>query len=528
MSDSSPRLARSAGVFGLATMASRVLGLVRDQVLTYYFGASDAADAYRVAFRVPNLLRDLFAEGAMSAAFVPTFTRTLTNDGRERSWRLANSVLNALILVTTVLVLAGIVFAPQIMRFFAAEYATVPGKMELTVQLARVMMPFLLLVALAAVLMGMLNALGHFFIPALSPAMFNVATIVLAVVGIPLAPSFGIQPIMLVAFSTLVGGLGQLALQWRPLRQEGFRYRPVLDARDPGLRQILFLMGPGTLGLAATQINVFVNTVLATGQGTGAVTWLDLAFRLMYLPIGLFGVSVAAAATPAISRLAAKDDVPGMRRTVASAIALMLSLNVPATVGLIVLAQPIVALIFQHGSFSAADTAATAAALQFYALGLIGYSIVRIVSPTFYALHMSRVPVAASMGSVAVNVALNIGLVQMIGYRGLALGTSLTALLNAAIQLWMLGRQLHGVELRRLLSSFTRILVAALLMGATAWFVERELHQLLPGMSVPIQAMRVGAAIAAGLAALAAAAHVFKVPEFAEAQGMVLRKLRRR
>jgi putative peptidoglycan lipid II flippase len=526
MSEPSPRLARSAGVFGLATMASRILGLVRDVVLAFYFGATDAADAFRVAFRVPNLLRDLFAEGAMSAAFVPTFTRTLTTDGRASAWRLASSVINALVLVTGLLVLAGIVFAPELVGLFAGNFAEVPGKLSLTIYLTRVMMPFLTLVALAAVLMGMLNSLGHFFVPALSPAMFNVATIAIAVVGIPLAPALGIEPIVLVAISTLVGGLGQLALQWRPLLREGFQYRPVLDVRDRGLRQILFLMGPGTLGLAATQINVFVNTVLATGQGTGAVTWLDLAFRLMYLPIGVFGVSIAAAATPAVSRMAAAANLAGMRSTVAQAIALMLSLNVPATVGLIVLARPIVELIFQRGNFSAADTDATAAALQFYALGLVGYSVVRIVSPTFYALDMSRVPVVASVGSVVANVLLNVSLVQVMGYRGLALGTSVTALLNAGVQLGLLRRELHGVELPRLLSAFARILIAALMMGAAAWLAERGLHQVLPGDATLVQAIRVGVAIATGLVVLAGAAHLLGIPEFADARGMVMRRLR--
>ncbi len=526
MPESAPRLARSAGVFGLATMTSRVLGLVRDQVLAYYFGASDAADAYRVAFRVPNLLRDLFAEGAMSAAFVPTFTRTLTNDGRERAWRLANSVLNTLMIVTGGLVILGVVFAPQLVNLFASDYSAIPGKLPLTVYLTRLMMPFLTLVAMAAVLMGMLNSLGHFFVPALSPAMFNVATIAITVVGIPLAPSLGIEPIVLVALSTLVGGLGQLALQWWPLRAERFRYRPVLDLYDPGLRQILFLMGPGTIGLAATQINVFVNTILATSEGTGAVTWLDLAFRLMYLPIGLFGVSIAAAATPAVSRLAAKNDVEGMRSTVASAIALMLSLNVPATLGLIVLAQPIVALIFEHGSFSPEDTAATAAVLQLYAVGLVGYSIVRIVSPTFYALHLSHIPVAISMSSVVANVALNVALVNVIGYRGLALGTSLTALLNAAAQLWMLRTHLNGIEGRRIASAFARILIAAAAMAVTAWLVERSLRHSLPGHSIIAEAVRVGLAIAAGLGVLALAAHLLRLPEFADARAMVMRRLR--
>ncbi|MSO35206.1 MAG: murein biosynthesis integral membrane protein MurJ, partial [Acidobacteria bacterium] len=287
MPDSPPRLARSAGVFGLATITSRILGLVRDQVITYYFGAGNAADAFRVAGRIPNLVRDLFAEGAMSAAFVPTFTRQLTLHGRDRAWTLASSVINALVLVTGLLVLAGIVFAEPLVRTFAAEFSAVPGKLELTVHLTRIMLPFLTLVAVAAALMGMLNSLGHFFIPALSPAIFNVAVVIISVAFIPLAPSLGVAPITMVAIGTLIGGLGQLAIQWPPLRREGFRYRPIIAVRDEGLHRVLLLMGPGTLGMAATQINVLVNTVLATGEGTGAVTFLDLAFRLMYLPIGL-------------------------------------------------------------------------------------------------------------------------------------------------------------------------------------------------------------------------------------------------
>src|SRR4030095_15945524 len=230
-----------------------------------------------------NLVRDLFAEGAMSAAFVPTFTRLLTLEGRERSWRLASAVINALLLVTGVIVVIGIVFAAPLVRLFAAEFADVPGKIELTIYLARIVFPFLTLVAVAAVFMGMLNSLGHFFIPALSPAMFNVAGIAMALALIPLAPRLGVQPITIVAIATIVGGLGQLAIQWPPLRKEGFRYRPVLDPQDEGLRRALLLIGPGTLGMAATQINVFVNTQLATGEGTGAVSWLDFAFRLMYL-----------------------------------------------------------------------------------------------------------------------------------------------------------------------------------------------------------------------------------------------------
>ena len=527
MPESHQRLARSAGVFGLATITSRILGLVRDQVLAYYFGAGNAMDAFRVAFRVPNLVRDLFAEGAMSAAFVPTFTRLLTLQGRDRAWHLASSVINALLLVTTLIVILAIVFAEPLVHAFAAEFADVPGKLELTVRLARIVSPFLILVAVAAALMGMLNSLGHFFIPALSPAMFNVSSIVMAVAFIPFADRLGVQPITIVAIGTLLGGLAQLAIQWPPLRKEGFRYQPVLDARDEGLRQVLLLMGPGTIGMAATQINVFVNTVLATREGTGAVSWLDYAFRLMYLPIGLFGVSIATAATPAVSRLAAEADLARIRSTIAHAIGLMLLLNLPATVGLIVLAKPIVSVIFERGRFTAADTEATAAALQFYAIGLVGYSIVRIVSPTFYALRRSRLPVFASVGSVVVNIILNVWLVRVLGFRGLALGTSLTALLNAVAQLWLLRREIDGIEGRQIADSLARVAAASLVMTASVWGADVALVSVWPGNEFGVQLIRLAIAIGVGLLTLAVSAHILRIPEFGEARNLVWSRVKR-
>jgi putative peptidoglycan lipid II flippase len=379
-------LARYAGVTGVATLASRLLGLARDQVLAWFFGAGNEMDAFVVAFRVPNLVRDLFAEGAMSAAFVPTFTRQLTLKGKAEAWRLANNVLTALLLSTGALVVLGIAFARPLVDMYAGDFASVPGKLELTVRLTRVMLPFLTMVAVAAAVMGMLNSLHHYFVPALSPAMFNIATIVGAFVLIPMMPPLGLPPIMAIAFAALAGGLGQIAIQWPSLRREGFRYAPVFDLRDPVLRQVLILMGPGTIGLAATQVNLFVNTLLATSQGTGAASWLTYAFRLMYLPIGLFGVSIGTAVLPAVSRHAAVGDTAGIRHTVSRGLGMMLMLNIPATIGLFVLATPIVQLLFERGRFLPADTAATAAAARFYAIGLAGYSAVRIASPTFYAI----------------------------------------------------------------------------------------------------------------------------------------------
>jgi putative peptidoglycan lipid II flippase len=508
-------------------MTSRVLGVVREQVLAAYFGAGNAMDAFNVAFRIPNLVRDLFAEGAMSAAFVPTFTRRLTQEGKESAWRLGHNVITALIVITTALVVLGIVFAEPLVRLFAGDYADVPGKLELTVFLTRIMLPFLTLVALAAAFMGMLNALHRFFIPALSPAMFNVGTIVCAVVLVPLMPQWGLPGVAAVAIGAVVGGFLQAATQWPALAREGYRYRPRLDFKDEGLRRVLVLMGPGTIGLAATQVNVFVNTVLATGAGTGAVSWLNYAFRLMYLPIGLFGVSIATAAVPAISRHAAADDRAGIRRTVADALSLMLMLNVPATIGLIALSTPVIRVIFERRAFTAADTAATAAALQFYAIGLVGYSVVRIASPTFYALDESRTPVKVSMASVLVNAALNLALVRVMGYRGLALGTSIAALVNAATLLVLLRRRLNGLEERRVLLSFAKITIASLVMGAAAVFVDAYSARWVPGGGLLPQLLRLTASIGVAIAVLAAAAHLLHIDEFRRGVALVTSRFRR-
>ena len=511
-------------------MTSRVLGVVREQVLAALFGAGNAMDAYNVAFRIPNLVRDLFAEGAMSAAFVPTFTRTLTTDGKDAAWRLGRYVISALVLITGVLVVLGIVFAEPLVTAFAAEYRDVPGKLELTVLLTRIMLPFLTLVAIAAAVMGMLNSLHKFFIPALSPAMFNVATIVCAFALVPLMPRVGLPAIAAIAIGTVIGGIAQLALQWPLLRREGFSYRPALQWNDEGLRRVLVLMGPGTIGVAATQVNVFVNTVLATGEGTGAVSWLNFAFRLMYLPIGLFGVSIATATLPAVSRHAAQHDTAAVRTTIADGMSLMLMLNIPATVGLVALAVPIVRVIFERGAFTPADTAATAAALQFYAIGLLGYSVVRIVSPTFYALGRNRTPVAVSMVTVLFNAALNYSMVRLFGfgYAGLALGTSIAALFNALLLLVFLNRHLGGLEGGRVLGSMVKIAIASALMGIAAAGSELYLSSVLPGGSLALQAIRLAAAIGVALVVLAAAAHLLRIPEFRRGMALVTRRFGRR
>jgi putative peptidoglycan lipid II flippase len=498
-------------------MLSRVLGLVRDVVYAWLFGAGNQMDAFNVAFRIPNLVRDLFAEGAMTAAFVPTFTRHLTQRGKEDAWRLGNLVLTALVVVTSAVVLLGMVFARPLTTAFAREYASVPGKLDLTVQLTRIMFPFLTLVAAAVAFMGMLNSLRYFFVPSLSPALFNVGAIVAAFAFVPLMEPLGLHPVAGLAFGTLLGGVLQAAVQWPALHREGFRFQFVWAPRDPGLREVLVLMGPGTLGLAAVQINQFVNTVLATGQGTGAVSWLNYAFRLMYLPIGLFGVSIATAALPAISTLSAKGDRAGMRSVVSSGLRMMLMLNIPATIGLIALATPIVSLIFERGRFTAADTPATAAALIFYAPGLLGYSAVKIASPTFYAMRDSRTPVTVSVLSVFINIALNLALVRVIGYRGLALGTALSALINAVILLWLLRARLDGLEGRRVLVALVKITIASVVMAAAAVGVLHGMRAWVPRVGFVTDAIDLAVSIVSGIAVLIATARLLRIDEFDEA-----------
>ena len=527
----SSKLAKSAGLIGLATLTSRVLGVVRESVLAAVFGASasPAMDAFNVAFRVPNLLRDLFAEGAMTAAFVPTFTRTLTAHGKAEAWRLGNMVMNALILVTSVLALLGIFFAPEITGAYAPKFALEPGnKLELTTDLTRIMLPFLTMLAVAAAMMGMLNSLRSFFIPSLSPAMFNVASIFSALVLVPVMPYFGWEPIIALGIGTLLGGLGQILLQWPALRREGFRYQPLISFRDPAVLEILRLMGPATIGVAAVQINIFVNTYLATWQEQGAVTWLTYAFRLMYLPIGIFGVSIATASLPDISRQANADDVAAVRGSVSRGLRMMLMLNVPATVGLMVLADPIVALIYERGMFNPLDTASTAGALMFYAPGLLGYSAVKIASPTFYALRDARTPVIVSVVSIVANLAMNLVLVQTLGFRGLALGTAIAALFNAIALLWLLRRRLGGLDGRRVAVSLAKISLASLAMGVAAHFTAGWLTALTPDGGELAAVLRVAGAIGAGVLTLAAAARLLRIQEFTEAVSRVLARFRPR
>jgi len=467
-------LVRSTGLISGLIFLSRLLGLVREQVFATLLGAGLYADAFQAAFRIPNLLRDLFAEGALSAAFIPTYARALAQGGPERANHLANRLMTLLAVVMTVLVLVGLVFAEPLVRTLAPGFERVPGKMEVTVRLTRAMLPFLPLVSFAAVAMGMLNAHERYGTPAFAPAVFNLVTILWAAVlwALGFSPA---QVAMGWALGTLLGGAAQFGIQIPGLVNAGWRPRLEWKPSDPDLRAILSLMAPATVGLAAVQVNIFVGTRFAS-QEAGAVSWLQYAFRLLYLPIGIFGVAVGTVATTGLARRAAAGDMEGVRDTVRRALRLLCYLTLPATAGLITLAVPVVRLLFERGRFHAGDTQGTAAALTFYSWGLVAYTGVKVLAPAFYALGRPRVPLLASASAVLTNLVVIIGLHGRLGFRAIALGTALGSIVNAAVLIAAFESRVGGLVRELFSSVLARMVVAAGVMAAAAWYAVHALE----------------------------------------------------
>jgi putative peptidoglycan lipid II flippase len=520
------RIARAAGLVSAMTLVSRVLGLVREVVFAALLGAGYHSDAFRIGFRIPNLLRDMFAEGALSAAFVPTYARALHDGGREAAFRLANRVLTLLAVLLGVIVVLGIAFAWPLVSVLAPGFDDQPGKAELTVLLTRLMMPFLPLVSFAAVAMGMLNAEERFGIPALSPALFNAVTILWAAV----LWAMGLPPDQVVlgwALGTIAGGLAQFLVQVPSLRRLGWRPRVDWAPRDPGLVRIAGLMAPATVGLAAVQVNIFVNSRFASAE-PGAVSWLDYAFRLLYLPIGLFGVALGTIATAGLARRAASGDMDGLRQTLRQSLSMLAFLTVPATVGLMALGVPVVRLLYERGRFTASDTEATAAALFLYAFGLVGYTGVKVLAPAFYALGRPRVPLLASVSAVATNLLVIWAFHARFGFRAIAVGTALGSLVNTALLLAFFERRVGGLFGHGLFRPVARMAVAAAAMGVAAWASAAGLERLVGTRGLPAQLATGLVPVLVGVALYGLLAHALRVGE-AEVLGRMVRdRLRRR
>ena len=529
-----PSTRRSAGVVGLAVMASRLFGLVREQVFAAMFGAGKLLDVYLAAFQIPNLLRDLFAEGALSIAFTTMFTQAWDKEGEKPAWQLANLILSAMIFLMGILCVAAIIAAPLLVEVTNPGYHHVPGKFEMTVQLTRVLFPFIVFVSLAAAVMGMLNARFVFGVPASASTVFNIVSII---AGVSLAyafdpsarthwthPLFTQRALYGVSLGVLLGGLAQLLMQLPSLYRLGFRFHWRLDLRDPRLARLWALMWPSVVAGAAVQVNVMVNGNFAS-EINGGRSWLFCAFRLMQFPLGIFGVSLATATLPAVARAFGRGDMTAFGATARDSLRLAWFLALPASAGLAVLASPIITLIYQHGRFSAHDTAQTAVALQAYSLGLAGYAAIKVLTPCFYALGLPKTPLRISLIGIGVNLGLNFlnARVLGLGHAGLALATSGVALINFVQLMEALSRRVDLGGLRQWAAFLLRCLAASALCGAAAWGVNHLAEAATP--SRLWRAAGLAAAIGVSVPIYFAAARLMRLDESVQAWRMIRRRL---
>lgn len=520
--------ARAASKVSLAVLISRILGLVRDQVFAKLFGAGIYNDAWLVALRIPSLLRDLFAEGALSTAFVPTFTEHLQKKGRQEAWHLVNLVMSGLLVLLGCLTLVFFSFPDFFVSVLAAGFSEVPGKTEITATLVKILAPLLMLIAMASVAMAILNTLNHFFLPALAPAFFNISLILAGFFLVPEFESRGVLPIYAMGFGALVGGLLQYAVQLPLLRKEGFRFRFRVDLQHPGIRRMGRLMAPAVVGVSAVQINVLVNTLLASFlQDNGPVSWLSYAFRIIYLPIGLFGVAVGIVNLKEVSVFAAKGKYQELKETVADSLKMISFLAVPSTLGLIILARPIVRVLFERGDFTSADTLATSYAVVAYSFGLFAYSCIKVYVPTFYALDNTRTPVRISLTAVAVNIVVNLTLILLLpaGYKfvGLALGTALSVSLNSTLLALSFRERLGSLSDFRLGRTVVKVVSASLVMGLVVFVLNRTLEERWGQLDTISDLGRLAACVAVGTVTYALVSWLMRSKEL----GYLITPLRR-
>ncbi|MBV8910110.1 MAG: murein biosynthesis integral membrane protein MurJ [Gammaproteobacteria bacterium] len=519
---------RAAGVVGLAVLCSRLLGLAREQIFAALFGGGRVMDAFTIAFRIPNLLRDLFAEGALSTAFVTVFTRTAALEGDAVAWRLANKVTTLATVVLSAITVVGIASAPWLVAALAPGFAA--AKAALTVELTRVMYPFILLVSLAALVMGMLNARNVFGIPAMASSFFNLGSIVGGVViGYWLDPHFGPRAILGLAIGTLVGGALQLLVQLPALARAGHAFRADWRWRDPGVRAILRLMGPSVIAASTTQVNVLVNSVFASELGDGPTFWLTVAFRLMQLPLGVFGVALGTVALPLLARMAAAGNSEAFRSELARGMRLAFLMTIPASVGLMMLAEPIISVLYQHGRFGAHETAESAAALRFYAIGLCSYAALKVLVNAFYAIDRRRTPMLVSCIAVGVNLLLNWLFTMRLGWghRGLAFSTACVASSNFLILYFLMRSHLGRLESRALALMLLRVAIASLVLLAVCAAGQRLLLADWAVQPFWPKCLSLLLVIAVAAGAFFALAHALRIAEVHDITAALRRRLGR-
>ena len=470
------RIARAAGVMSAATFISRILGYVRDMIVAGFFGATGTADAFYVASRIPNLLRDLFAEGATSSAFVPVLTEYQTRYGEKEANELVSSTFLFIIVVVGLICLAGIFAAPAIVTVMAPGFLKDPQKLSETVFLTRIMFPFLFFISLASLTMGALNTRQVFFIPALAPAILNVANIICILI---LADRLA-NPIVAVAIGFIIGGFVQFAFQVPSFYKRGYTLMgrrgdagasPRRVFWHPGLKKIGRLVIPITAGLAITQINIFVSTILASNLPEGSITYLYYSMRLIHFPVGVFGVAMGMAVLPSLSEHAVKGERDKIKEDFSFALRFLFFITVPAMVGLIALRFPIVSTLYQRGKFGAAATIGTADALMFYSVGIWAMVGVRVIAATFYSMQDTRTPVITAAATMVINVLLSLLLMGPLKHGGLAFANALAAMCNFTMLFYFLRRKLGGIGTGRIAISFIKTFSASAVMGFAGWFL---------------------------------------------------------
>jgi putative peptidoglycan lipid II flippase len=527
MNDGKKLNTRASGIIALAVMCSRVLGLVREVLFNSLFGTASMG-LFLIAFRLPNLLRDLFAEGALSTAFVTVFSQKIEREGTEAAWALASKMLTLAALFMSAVSLFGIIFAGPLVNLLAPGFD--PADLGFTILLTRIMYPFILLVSLAALVMGALNSRQIFTAPAMASSFFNIGSIAGGVIfGWLLDKNFGQKALIGLAIGTLVGGFLQFAVQIPSLHRAGFRFRPDFHWNDSGIRKILILMVPSVIAASAVQINVLVNSRFASYEGAEAVTWLNSAFRLMQLPIGVFGVAVATITLPVVSRIAADTDTSRFGPTLGRAMRLAVFLTLPSAVGLWFLANPIIGLIYEHGHFLATDTLQTGYALQFYALGLVSYSCIKVLSPAFYAINRKWTPMLVSFGTVALNLILNYVFMFKLGlgHKGLALSTTICATLNFVLLYVLMLAPASGLETGKLFSTIARCLLATLPIALVCNASVNYGPAILPENRLVSGSILILITLVLSTGVYIGACMVMKVEETTEAWAVLKRKFKR-
>jgi len=518
------------GVGGIAILCSRVLGLIREQVFAGLFGAGKNLDAFLMAFRLPNMLRDLFAEGALSTAFITTFSKKIATEGEDSAWQLANKVATLTAIFMSAVTLLGILFAPQLVNVMT-WWSWSPEKTELTILLTRIMWPFILLVSLAALAMGMLNARHVFGAPAMASSFFNLGSIIGGVAfGWWLDPHFGPRALVGLAIGTLIGGALQLAVQLPSLAKLGYVFRADFSWRDDGVKKILRLMGPAVIAASSVQLNVMINSMFASTLGDGPIFWLAIAFRLMQLPLGVFGVALATVTLPVLSRIVASGDRVKFRSELARGLRLAFLLTIPATIGLIILAEPIISVLYQHGKFNAYQTMQAAAALRFYAIGLAAYSAMKVLVPAFYALDRRKTPMIVSFVAVGVNLFFNWLFTFRLGWghRGLALSTGCVAVTNFLLLYVLMRRHVTQLHTGLLVKMLAKVLLAGAALGAVCWSGQHWFLADWPVQATGAKALGLFATISCAAIAFFAVAAALGVTEVTHVLALARQKLSKR